>query len=595
MKSLPRWLLLAGFCLTIFGGKLWLVNTAASDLPTWDQWDAESEVVLRPWLEGWMGAKEIFHPHNEHRVVVTKLFVLGLFIANGQWDALVEIVAGAAVHVLSALALLLLGQRWLRGAWLAAYGGLLILLFTLPFSWENSLFGFQSMFYFLELFSLGQIWLSVEGDRFGTRWAVGQLCGAFAVLTMASGFIASLAVLAVLGHRFVRERRCSAQQITTAGLALIFTLIGWCLKNYVPAHADLQAHSPAQFIDAVLRLLAWPGVAWFPWSLLLFLPALYFIVRAARRRETSGPDAVLLGLIAWVLLQVAATAYARGGSDAVLSPRYLDLLAVNVTLGWLLLVREFSGRPRLLIAVIWLAAVLAGLTQQSRQMWEDYVAPYLTRHQRQEGHVRDFLRTGHPDNLMNQPPGDVPYPVGSVLVQRLSSPAIQGIMPASVRRPVALGWSAPTAVPPTLSGGPWPVALSTWSPPAGSPSVDWRSTRQPATTLPVLRFRIAGDLGEPGNSLRLVVKSSAGDVPVVPDEAPGERWKLVSVFRPAGEWWIEAHGGNSGSWFAFTGPVEVGRWSWFTGKLLKLHVAVILAGFALLAAGAWLGFRPARS
>ena len=137
MPTLTRWLLVAGFCLLIFGGKLWLVSAAGSDLPTWDQWDAEGEVVLRPWLEGWMGLKEIVHPHNEHRVIVTKLFALGLFTLNGQWDGFVETVAAAAVHTLAALLLVLLGRRWLHGAGLALYAALLVLLFTLPFSWEN--------------------------------------------------------------------------------------------------------------------------------------------------------------------------------------------------------------------------------------------------------------------------------------------------------------------------------------------------------------------------------------------------------------------------------------------------------------------------
>ncbi|MEI7553102.1 MAG: hypothetical protein WCL24_12305, partial [Verrucomicrobiota bacterium] len=261
MPTLTRWLLVAGFCLLIFGGKLWLVSAAGSDLPTWDQWDAEGEVVLRPWLEGWMGQKEIFHPHNEHRLVTTKLFNLGLFIANGQWDNLLEATVNAAVHTACALVLLFLALPWLPRPWPGVFAALLTLLFTLPFGWENSLFGFQVQFYFLLLFSLGHLGLTLKGDGFSIRWGVGQICGLLAALSLASGFLSALGVLAVLGHRLVRERRWSAQQITTTSLALIFTVLGWILKNDVPAHAVLRAHDAGQFAGAFFKLLTWPGVS----------------------------------------------------------------------------------------------------------------------------------------------------------------------------------------------------------------------------------------------------------------------------------------------------------------------------------------------
>jgi hypothetical protein len=182
-KRFSSWLVLAGFALLIFGGKLWLISAAGSDLPTWDQWDAESETLFRPWLEGHLSVRDLFHPHNEHRLVTTKLYALGLLMANGQWDAFVETTANAAVHTVFAVLLLLLARRWLKGIWLAGFGALLVLLLTLPFSWENTLFGFQIQFYFLELFSLGYIWLAFESDRFGWRWGVGQACAVLAAFT----------------------------------------------------------------------------------------------------------------------------------------------------------------------------------------------------------------------------------------------------------------------------------------------------------------------------------------------------------------------------------------------------------------------------
>ncbi len=586
MKPHPPWLMMLGFCLLIFGAKLWFIDVGGSDLPTWDQWDAQSENVLRPWLEGGWHIRDVFQPHNEHRLVTTKLYSLGLFIANGQWDCFLETTANAAVHTLCALLLLLLARRWLAGIWLGLFAALLVLLFTLPFSWENTLCGFQVQFYFLLLFSLGHVWLTLEGDRFGGRWAVGQLSGGLAVITMASGFLSGAAILAVLGHRLVRERRWSAQQITTAGLALVSCIAGWLLKYEVPGHAVLHARGPGQFAGAFLELLAWPGSTLFPWALVLFAPAVIFLVRRIRSQATSADDAILLGLQIWLLLQCLALAAARGGGGTILAPRYLDLLTVNLALGWIFLAREFSGRVRRWLAAVWLAAVAAGLIQQSCMMWRDNVEPDISRHQRQEGHVRDFLRTRDPAHLLNQPWGDVPYPDGGTLVQRLASPAIQAIMPPSVRRSIPVSNGAPTILPATAPAAIRPIALSTWSLPAHALPFHWRSAPQSAGTLPVLRFRIAGDLGRPGYQGQLVVRSAAGTVLVEPDSAPGNYWKNVSVFRPAGEWWLEVTAADSGTWFAFTEPVDVGRLTWVAEKLLKYHFLVIAAGLTLLACGA---------
>jgi hypothetical protein len=100
-----------------------------------------------------------------------------------------------------------------------------------------------------------------------------------------------------------------------------------------------------------------------------------------------------------------------------------------------------------------------------------------------------------------------------------------------------------------------------------------------------LRFRVAGDRGEAHPALSLVIKSASSEVTCVPEPAVTGRWKSLNVFRPDGEWWIEATDADPNGWFAFTEPIEVGRWSWFAGKLQKSYFAFLLTGGCLLAAG----------
>jgi hypothetical protein len=113
----------------------------------------------------------------------------------------------------------------------------------------------------------------------------------------------------------------------------------------------------------------------------------------------------------------------------------------------------------------------------------------------------------------------------------------------------------------------------------------WRSADQPAATRPILRFRIAGDLGQDASGLKLVLKSAHGEVALVPESPPGNRWKAITVARPSGVWWIEATAENPTAWFAVTEPVEIGRLTWTAEKLIKHHMIFLLVGGLFLIAG----------
>lgn len=584
MQPLMRWLAISGVALCIFGCKLWLINFAGSDLPVDDQWDAEGAVVLRPWVENWFGLRELIHPHNEHRPITTKLYVIALFVADGQWDALVQTVANAAVHSFVAILLLLVARKWLTEGWGLAFAGLLLLLFALPFAWENTLRGFQIQFYFLLLFSVAHIYLSLESNRFTGRWCLGQLAGALALASMASGFFSAVAVLVSLTYGWRFTRSFTAQQSITFGIAVLLVAVGWWSKTDAPLHSGLKAQSVEQFIRSALLLFSWPGVAIFPWSLLLATPVALFLARCVRQRQFTTDDTILLGVLSWVILQCIGSAYARGNADP-LAPRYLDLLAVGSGLQFIFIVREFPVRSRRVVAFIWFVAFAGCLFQQSFEQWNRAIVPNAAQSRRRENNVRHFLRHGDTAALQNSPPSDLPYPNSTVLLKRLSAPSIQQIMPPSVRGSVPVtsqSTPAPKALPPELEAAPYPVAVSTWITAESAQTFTWRSSRQSATTLPVLRFRVAGDLGTDSPGLKFVVKSISGAVPLVPEKIAPGRWKTANVFRPDGEWWIEVTDADPSRWFAFTEPVEVGRWSWLAGKLLKGHLAFMLIGGCLL-------------
>ena len=61
-----------------------------SDMPDWDQWDAEGVNLLAPWFENDHFLAHLFEPHNEHRVVLTKLQNLAVVSMAKQWDSRAE-------------------------------------------------------------------------------------------------------------------------------------------------------------------------------------------------------------------------------------------------------------------------------------------------------------------------------------------------------------------------------------------------------------------------------------------------------------------------------------------------------------------------
>lgn len=584
---MPLALAIAGFALVILGCKFALIQFAGSDLPIDDQWDAEGAVTLQPWLEHRWGIREVIHPHNEHRLITTKLYVLGVFAANSQWDAIVEMVFNALVHTSCAVFLLLISRRWLQGRSWAAFGLLVVLLFSLPFNWENTLGGFQIQFYFLLLLSAAHIVLSLESDRISSAWVLGQFAGLLAVATQASGFFSAIAVSVVLALRYFRQRQLSLQQWITLGFCAVLVATGWACKYSVPGHEVLKAQSAGEFLRAVMHQLCWPGLRFFPWSLVLAIPSLAFFLQSVRQRSLASTEGVRLALACWVALQILAIAYSRANANPVAS-RYLDVLALGVALNFAFLLKFARTRRGIVLAVLWIGAVLFCLGEQSLVAWRGTIVPEVATSRKREENVRAYLANGDVALFTQHPQNELPYPNPRVLLSRLSAPSLQGILPASVRRSLSLATESGIVSrqgPPSLPPSPSPVAVSTWTTLSLAQPYLWRSAPITSATLPILRFRVLGQASQESSAMQVLIKSNSGSVALSLDAIRPDRWKTMNIVRPAGDWWVEVIDRDPEGWCAITEPVEVGRLSWLSGKILKSSTVLILFGLGALAAG----------
>ncbi len=587
--SLRLWLPLAVF-LAIVGLKFWQIDRYGSDLPFWDQWDAEGDRLLRPYLEGTLHFADLFQPHNEHRPVLTRVLALGLFKLNdGIWDARVEMLVNALIHALSALCLLAFARRFLSPLAWHAFGVLLVVLFGHVLSWENTLAGFQSQFYFILLFSALHLGGTLLAPPRSWAWWLAPLAGVAALLSMASGLLSAAAILAVVAIRALRDRRLAREEIYVIACNVALFAVGWALKLDHPGHEHLKASGLGVWLDAFLRQFAWPTIGLWAAPLGL-LPSLAFVVAYFRRR-VDGPAAhALLGAIAWFALQCAALAYGRGSENHAYGSRYTDTLSVGIAIGVLavgfLASTATDARTRrgwLAYVAVFLGVVAVGFVRETRTVFRETLDFMASVNAIREDSVRRYVANHDPAFFQKLPWDELPYPSAPRLALLLDLPSLRSTLPISVRPPLSLvpdpaATREFTLHTPRPIPGPTPFALMAWS---SHPDASAQFT---STPFDVERSHVSLFAAREGSQVdRVQMVNDAGQrIEPLGPLSEGPRWRRLNFFVPRGRYRLEVtHAGPGG--ITFTAPVT-------TTTLSNLAVKTVRLGPALLVAGLVAGF-----
>jgi hypothetical protein len=472
-RSTRGWL----WCAVIFGivaaVQLWLVGIAGTDIPYQDQWDAEGVTLYPQYRDGTLTARDVFRPHNEHRIVVTKLLDLGLFVLNGQWDPLVQLVLGALLK--GAVAAALFGgltkrqKSWTARPLAAGF----VLISTLPhLGWHNALWGFQSQVYFAVLFSAWALRLFIAVPFTPARQAGAFTCAVAAQLAMSAGVFVPVAVVALAAIRALQNRTWRGGDTRRVAWATILLVIAVLLRGNVPAHAGLHARSVANGIDVFALILAWPLDSQ-PWAALaLNAPLLLLVVSRARSRPprglgkasthggeksgssiaTSGQDeprddnkegenfAMLLAL--WSIAGAAAVAWFRGGGGEFsfgVPSRYIDFFVLfPIANAWCLFIqlREVSATRRKLAnvcGVAWLVLLSAGWLGLSAEVVRGLIFPRIRDRDAPVRLAVAFQQSGNPNIFAGQPRLLVPHPNLEIVQRVLLDPRMQGVLPPSLQ------------------------------------------------------------------------------------------------------------------------------------------------------------------
>lgn len=323
--------ILIGHCMWIFA--------FGSDVPFRDQWSSELhwyKLLATDTADG----EALIAPHNEHRIAVTRLFNGLIFKMLGGWHPIAAMYAQTIV--IAAVVAILIYLIWeYAGRWRKIATIFTLVAFLSPYSWQNILNGFQNQFYFMVLFALVALVLV----SFNTSWKgilMAIILASISHFTMAGGIITSASLVFTFILVFI-SKRLSIPKFMVA-MVLMIAIILWqiTLLHPVLGHDVLKAHSVAEFFVAVIKVLSWAEI---PVGLFLWGAGFYVIMQNyLLRRESivswltnlTSAQVFVLSMCAWLLLQLAATAYSRAHSGLTAS-RYQQNYSLIVPLFFLLL------------------------------------------------------------------------------------------------------------------------------------------------------------------------------------------------------------------------------------------------------------------
>lgn len=578
------WLFLLLAMVAIFFAKLWLISVVGSPLPYWDQWDAQATHLYIPWMEGnfqWSW-KTFGVPHNGHPILFSRLTVMLLFLANQQWDPLVEMTLNAGVQSGNAVLLLLIARVGLNAGQTRAVATLILLLWAFPFGWMNTVSGFQGTFYYLILFSLLALWGLLGHSPRAWAWWLGLVAGIAAIFTLATGFFVAVIVAGLSGVQLLLPGSRKKSLIWNLIAALGMGGLAWWMLN-LPDNSATQAQNLSAFFLSLGKNLAWPWVS-VPWlSLLMPLPAILLAAfRLARWQAFSSREMVVIGLSAWVFLQAVAMAYSRGMDGVGPAWRYMDILMIGMVSNFvaLFLLREGKGNwgwaargwvTLSLVGLVGLATV--GVLPQVRHKQHYNQMSLASAHQ--------FYATGNKEVLRPYPA----YPVIESLATWLTYPGLGDYFAAEAQKSPALLTANLALFSAFARDGFFPsteryrgqdtVGSYTTQ---GNPSMGvYRSAWFPPPRQRYLQVPVSGYLGKENLSLALELRDGTR-ISLNPPHLARETWVPILVPSPDREYRVVAEDHNPDFWFAFGAPRGQGWLSYFQRQAGETaHVGFIAA------------------
>jgi hypothetical protein len=336
-----------------------------SPVPFWDQWDGYLDFYMRSG-DGW---REFWRPHNEHRIVLSKL----IFWADIKWFGgrnVLSLVSSYAA--LCALAGTFYGicahyvKNW--QARVALAGGIAVLMFSWV-QWENLIWAFQNQWHAVFLFAL-LAFFCVErsaNDR-RARWIIlALLCATVSMGSLANGLL-SFPMLVVLGLFF----RIGWPRVLL--FIAVTALAGWAYLHGLHSSSEVSMTQALRTMPGEIARFFILYIGSPPWdamqridlvfvcgAITLFGAALAAILVLVRIPHPSKINGICFVALTWFVVATdLATACGRVpmlGSRVAVASRYETAALV----AWVSLLAFFAVNcttaiQRAMLGGIWLAA-----------------------------------------------------------------------------------------------------------------------------------------------------------------------------------------------------------------------------------------------
>ncbi len=441
------WMIFPLACvLAVIGAKCWMISAYASPTPFWDQWDAEAALLYQPYFAGTLQLSDLFAPHNEHRMLIHRLWSLMLLALNGYWDPILQMVVNTLLSGVASALLIAMLRPILDVVSLIVIALFSMIIFELTLAWENVLAGIASHWYFFMLASVTGLFLLHNSTAFAARWWMAVLLIGASYFCMAGGALTFLAATALCATQFAVRRRSGTKELLALAILTVLCVGCFIYIPLIPGHKSLQAQSIGQFIRAMMHIGGWPvAPPRTPVAVLLICTAIIHtpaILLSAcvisQRPALADRRWFVMALTGWTMLNAVAMAYGRAPSPV--ESRYLDLFSLSLLLNCACLLysvhitSDSSLRRKLAFGAIavWLLLVLPGAVEQSLHKSALAMAERQTLTQIQTENLRAYLTTNDINVLANKPLLHIPYPDAQRLAMIASWPAIRAILPPAL-------------------------------------------------------------------------------------------------------------------------------------------------------------------
>ncbi len=590
----------AGLFLFVLGARMLCIQHFGESFHFIDPWVHEMWALYLPFLDGNFSWHHLFAPCNEHRLFFTRVLSLGVFLFNGQWDNLVLASVNALMYSTIALGLSVMLWSFFDRKHLGSVVVLIALTMGMPFSWENTVWGFQSQFYFFVGFSVLTFWLLGMNKALSTEWFWGVTAGVCAIFTVGAGITATVIVAGVMVLKMIKEKRLFSHHLVTL---LACSGIYWIYHQVaVPDQSlSLRSHTWAQFVGRFGQAMAWPynDTMWL--AIVMWLPMALLVVYFLRPRRTVPPLVWLLIMIgAWCVLNNIGIGVFRGAFVHRTASRYMDLTSMSVVVNGLatvLLLHErgaisWAGKWGRISVLAWWMCMFSGILGVIGDELLADVGPRLVHYRRARETIRRFIKDDNVHTLLSLQPSALPYgdPLG--VATWLRCPAVRQFLPSSVREPVpvrTLGETGFVQNDASLNDvlDNWDNAWSSLVRNNFAGKGEFRSKPLRSLRYPYVEFEVVGDFGHSfgTDEIKLGLEDTATGRGKSSSwvQRVRSRWSLVVIRSPCDTPAIVAHDRSPILfWLAFKEPREKSSVSFVVGRVLEFSVYITAAGLMLI-------------